>query len=65
MLKRRYFTAKKGIHFELKLQCFIAKRGSFLVEKSMFCSKKEGHFQTGEQGWAPLFPVSEGAGGKI
>ncbi len=28
----------------------------------MFCNKKGGHFQTGEQGWVPLFPVSEGAG---
>ncbi len=28
----------------------------------MFCSKKGGNFQTGEEGWVPLFPVSKGAG---
>ncbi len=27
----------------------------------MFCHKKGGHFQTGEQEWVPLFPVSKGA----
>ncbi len=62
-LKSQCFTAKKGIHFELKSQCFIMKKGSFWAEKSVFCHKKGGHFQTGEQGWVPLFPLSEGAGG--
>ncbi len=51
------------------------KRGSSWTEKSVFyCDKgvilswkvcalpqKKGHFQTGEQGWVPLFPVSEEA----
>ncbi len=55
-------TTKKGVHFWLKTQCFIAKKGSFWAEKSMFCHKKGSNFQTGEQGWGPLFPVSEGAG---
>ncbi len=27
----------------------------------MFCLDEGGHFQTVEQGWAPLFSVSEGA----
>ncbi len=61
-LKSQCFTAKKGVNFELKSQCFIAKKGSFWAEKSVFCCKKGGHFQTGEQGWVPVFPVSEGAG---
>ncbi len=61
-LKSQCFTTKKGVHFGLKSLCFITKKGSFGVEKSMFCCKKGGHFQTGEQGWVPLFPVSEGAG---
>ncbi len=55
------FYHKKRIHFGLKNQCFIMKKGSFWAEKSVFCHKKGGNFQTGEQGWVPLFPVSEGA----
>ncbi len=31
----------------------------------MFCSKEGGHFQTGEQGWVPHFPVSEGDVGSV
>ncbi len=57
------FTMKKGVHFGLKSQCFILKKGSFSVEKSVFCHKKEGDFHAGQQGWVPIFPVSEGAGG--
>ncbi len=56
------FTTKKGVHFELKSQCFITKKGSFWAQKSVFCCKEGGNFQTKEQGWVPLFPVSEGAG---
>ncbi len=56
---------KREGNFRLKSQCFIAKKRSFWAEKSVFCCKKEGHFQTGEQGWVPLFPVSEGAGGQV
>ncbi len=41
------------------------KKESFWAEKSVFCRKIGGHFQTGEQGWVPLFPVSEGAGGAV
>ncbi len=61
-LKRQCFTAKKGIHFGLKSQCFIAKKGNFYLKSQYFAAKKGGHFQTGEQGWVSLFPVSEGAG---
>ncbi len=61
-LKSQCFTPKKGVHFGLKSQCFIAKKGLFSAEKSVFCCKKGGNFQTGEQGWVPFFPVSEGAG---
>ncbi len=56
------FYHKKGVHFELKCQCFIAKKGSFCPEKSVFCCKKGDHFQTGEQGCVPFFPVNEWAG---
>ncbi len=56
------FMVKKGVHFGLKSQCFIMKIGSFEAEKSVFCHKIGGHFQTGEQGWVSFFPVSERAG---
>ncbi len=56
------FYHKKGVHFELKSQCFITKKGSFCAEKSVFCCKKGGHLQTGEQGWVAFFSVIEGAG---
>ncbi len=56
------FIAKKWVHFGLKRQCFIVKNGLFWAEKPVFCRQKGGHFQTGEQGWVPFFPVSEGAG---
>ncbi len=59
-LKNQCFTAKKGVHFELESQCFITTKASFSAEKSVFCRKIGVHFQTGEQRWVPLFPVSEG-----
>ncbi len=52
---------KRG-HFRLKIQCFITKKRSFWAEKSEFCCKEGGHFQTGEKRWVPLLPVNEGAG---
>ncbi len=52
---------KKG-SLGLKSQCFIMKKVSFWAEKWVFCHKEGHHFQTVEQGWVPLFPVSEGAG---
>ncbi len=65
------FTVK-GDSFGLKCQYFTEKGGSFWTEKSVFyCKKgvvllqKRGHFQTGEQGWVPFVPVSEGAGGRL
>ncbi len=51
------FTTKKGSILDPQ---FITKKGSFGAEKSVL-SQKGGHFQTGEQGWVPFFPVSEGA----
>ncbi len=63
--KVKCFTTKKGVHFALKSQCFTTKKGSFWSEKSVFCRKKGGNFQTGEQGWVPLFSVSEGAGNRV
>ncbi len=56
------FTVKKRFHLGWKVSVLSWKRESFWAEKSVFCSKKGSHFQTGEQGWIPLFPVSEGAG---
>ncbi len=41
------FYLEKRFVLSLKSQCFATKRGNF---------------QTGEQGWVLLFPVSEGAG---
>ncbi len=35
------------------------KMGFTLAEKCL--PQKGGNFQTGEQGWGPLFPASEGA----
>ncbi len=69
------FTVKRGVHlgwqvsvlpqkggsFWTEKSAFYRKKGSFWAKKSMFCRKKGGNFQTGEQGWVPLFPVSEGA----
>ncbi len=55
------FYHKKEVHFGLKSQCFILTKG-FSAEKSVFCHNEGGHFQTGEQGWVPFRPVSEGAG---
>ncbi len=71
----QYFTMNKGVHLGWKVTvlpqtrwfiliwkvCFIMKKGWFWAEKSVFCHKIGGHFQTGEHGWVPLFPVSEGA----
>ncbi len=36
---------QKGVHFGLKSQYFIAKKGSFWAEKSVFCHKKK-HFSS-------------------
>ncbi len=36
--------------------------GRFQLKSQCFATKKGGYFQTGEQGWVALFPVSEGAG---
>ncbi len=51
-----------SVHLVWKVSVLPQKGGSFWTEKSVFCLKKKGgNFQTGEQGWVPLFPVSEGA----
>ncbi len=47
-LKSQRFTTKKGVHFELKSQCFIAKRGYFELKSQCFATKG-GNFQTGGQ----------------
>ncbi len=54
---------KKGGSFWTEKSVFYCEKGSFWAENSVFCHKKGGHFQTGEQRWVPLFPVSERAGG--
>ncbi len=59
------FTMKKGGSFGLKSQCFIAKKGLFWAEKSVFCCKKGGHFKTGEPWWVPLFALSKRAGSQL
>ncbi len=63
------FTVKMGVHLGWKVSVLPQKGGSFWTEKSVFyreksvySCKKGGNFQTGKQGWVPLFPVSEGAG---
>ncbi len=33
--------------------------GRFELKSQCFATKKEGHFQIGEQGYVPFFPVSE------
>ncbi len=60
-LKSQCFTTKKGFIWNWKVSVLSWKKGSFWAEKSVFCRKRGGHFQTGEQGWVPLSPVSEGA----
>ncbi len=71
------FSWEKG-YFGTHLQCFTVKRGKGFIwaEKSVFYHQKwvflswkvsillqkGDHFETGEQGWVLLFPVSEGAG---
>ncbi len=57
---------EKGVRLAWQLwtekSVFYCEKGLFWAEKSVFYCKKGGHFQTGEQGWVPLFPVSEAAG---
>ncbi len=61
-LKSQVFYRKNGGSFWTeKSSVLLRKRGRFET-KSVFYCKKGGHFQTGEQGWVSLFPVSEGAG---
>ncbi len=51
---------QKGGSFWTEKSVLSRKRGHFEL-KSQFLPQKGGHFQTGEQGWVPLFAVSEGA----
>ncbi len=53
---------KKGGSFWTEKSVFYREKCLFWAEKSVFCHKKGGNFQTGEQWWVPLFPVSERAG---
>ncbi len=66
---------KKGVHLGWKVSVLPQKRRFILNWNVSVLSRKRGrlswkvsvlpqkrgHFQTGEQGWVPLFPVSEGA----
>ncbi len=70
-----YFTIKRGFIWVEKSVFYHEKGGSFSNEKLVFYHQKgvvlswkvsvllqkEDHFETGEQGWVPLFPVSKGA----
>ncbi len=57
------FYSKKGGSFWTEKSVFYHEKELFWAEKSVFCHKKGSYCQTGEQGWIPLFPVSEGARG--
>ncbi len=50
-----------GVHWYWKVSVYH-KKGVHFGLKSQFFHEKEGNFKIGEQGWVPLFPVSEGAG---
>ncbi len=53
---------KRGFILDWKVGVLSRKRGRFELKSQCFHAKKGGNFQTGEQGWVSLFPVSEGAG---
>ncbi len=70
------FTVKMGVHLDWevsvlpqkrrfildwKVSVLLRKRGCFEL-KSQCLPQKGGNFQTVEQGWVPLFSVSQGAG---
>ncbi len=61
-VEKSVFYCKKGSSFWIEKSVFFCEKGSIGAEKSEFCRKKGGHFQTEEQGLIPLFAVSEGAG---
>ncbi len=70
------FTGRMKVHLCWKVSVLPQKKGFILDWKSVFyhakgvilswkvsvLPQKGGNFQTGEQGWVPLFPVCEGAG---
>ncbi len=62
------FYHRKGGSFWIEKSVFYHEKGVVLSSKVLvmimqcFAAKKGGNFQTREQGWVPLFPVSEGAG---
>ncbi len=60
--EKSVFYHEKGGSFWTEKSVFYREKGAVWAEKSVFCRKKGGNFQTGEQGWVPLFQVSEGAG---
>ncbi len=55
------FYRKKGGSFWTEKCVLSRKRGCFELKSQYFAAKKGSNFQTGEQGWVPLFPMSEGA----
>ncbi len=52
------FTTKRGFILDWKVSALSQKRGCFELKSQCF-AEKGGHFQTGEQGWVPFFPVRE------
>ncbi len=67
-MKWGFIWAEKSVFYRKKRGSFWTEKSVFYCEKGdvlswkVFCCKKGGNFQTGEHGWVPLFPVSEGAG---
>ncbi len=57
-LKSHVLLQKRGFILDWKVSVLSRKRGRFELKSVL--PQKGGHFQTGEQGWVPLFPVSEG-----
>ncbi len=60
-LKSQCFTSKRGLILDWKVSVLSWKRSCFELKSQVFCRKRGGYFQSGEQGWVPLFAVSEGA----
>ncbi len=58
--KKSVFYHKRGGSFWTEMSVFYCKKGVVFSWKVSVLLQKGGHFQTGEQGWVPLFPVSEG-----
>ncbi len=62
--KSVFYRQKRGFILNWNVSVLLRKRGRFELKGQCFAAKG-GHFQTGEKGWVPLFPVSEGARGLL